>query len=137
MPAGAGAPPEGARPGRIDRILPPQHDWIIRKSLGSYRTVQEVIDDPGVLRFAEIDLDVGEKMVSRFTHVYNDYGSVTGETLTERTFRRGDWYVKTKTRTVLTATPTHFRIRAELDAYEGSTRVFSENWVSEIERDLV
>jgi putative CocE/NonD family hydrolase len=130
-------PPEGARPPRIERLLPAQHDWIIRKSLGSYLTVQEVIDDPGVLRFTELELDVGEKMISRFSHVSNEYPSVTAETLTERSFQRGDWHVLTKTRTVLTATPTHFRIRAELDAYEGSTRVFSENWLSEIERDLV
>lgn len=129
--------PEGGVPPRIERLTPEQHDWTVHKSLGSYRTVQEVIDDAGTLRFAEIDLDVGEKVTSRFTHTYNSYDSVTGETLTERTFRRGTWSVRTKTRTVLTATPTHFRIRAELDAYEGSTRVFSDNWLSQIERDLL
>jgi predicted acyl esterase len=129
--------PEGAVPPRIERLAMPQHDWTIQQSLGSYQTLQEVIDDDGTVRFVDVDLEVGEKMISRFTDTYDQYETVKGETLTERTFRRGDWAVRTATRTVLTASTTHFHVRAELDAYEGSTRVWSENWLSEIERDLV
>jgi uncharacterized protein len=33
--------------------------------------------------------------------------------------------------------PTHFKLTAELDAYEDGRRVFSENWYEEIPRDLV
>ena len=129
--------PEGAPAPAIEIVAWPEHEWFIRKSLGSYRTVQEVVDDGGKVRYADIDWTVGEKMISRFTHTANSYASVRAETMTDRTFERQDWAARTTTRTVLTASPTHFHVRAELDAFEGSTRVFSENWVSEIERDCV
>jgi hypothetical protein len=130
-------PPVGARPGKTEILAFPEQDWVIRTSLGNRVTVQEVTDDGGRERYEDIDLTVGEKMISRFIHGYEDHDSLSGETVTERTFQRGDWSVRTTTRTVLTATPTHFQVRAELDAYEGVTRVFSENWIEEIERHLV
>jgi len=127
--------PAGARPPRRTQVLPDRHDWLITRSLGEYLTTQEVIANEGFYRLDPIDLKVSEKMISRFSHVYDRYDSVTGETETERRFERGDWAVRTTTRTVLTATPTHFTVEAEVDAYEGRTRVLSENFQSEIERD--
>jgi len=41
------------------------------------------------------------------------------------------------TRTVLTSTRTHFRIRATLDAYEGDARIFSKSWDEKIARDMI
>ncbi|MGF1466931.1 MAG: CocE/NonD family hydrolase [Sandaracinaceae bacterium] len=130
-------PPAGGRTPDIEMLVPARHDWLIHRSLGEYRTVQEVIADQGTYRLAEIDLTVAERMISRFSHLYDSYGSVTGETLTERRFARGDWAVRTTTRTVLSSTPTHFLVTAQLDAYEGETRVFAENYDAAIERDLV
>ena len=49
---------------------------------------------------------------------------------------RGDWRVRTETRTRMRATAEHFLIDAELDAYEGERRVFSRNWHARIPRDL-
>jgi len=60
-----------------------------------------------------------------------------GENRTERTFRRGDWSVRTTTRTVLTADTSNFYIHAELDAYEGDKRIYSRNWDRTIPRDGV
>ena len=62
---------------------------------------------------------------------------IRGETRSERIFRRGDWLVRTCTRTVLTADETSFHVTAELDAWEGSTRVFSRNWRRSIPRDHI
>lgn len=129
--------PEGALLPRRTQVSPPRHDWLITRSLSEYLTVQEVIADEGTYRLEDLDLQISERMISRFSHVYDDYGSVSGETSTERTFARAGWSVRTNTRTVLSASPTHFHVRAEVDAFEGRTRVFSENFQSEIERDLV
>jgi hypothetical protein len=38
---------------------------------------------------------------------------------------------------VLTSTPSHFRLCAQLDAYEGEHRMFAETWNQAIERDGV
>jgi hypothetical protein len=50
---------------------------------------------------------------------------------------RGDWEVKTVTRTRLSATATEFRLHASLDAYEGDRRVLSRNWAVRRPRDQV
>ena len=109
------------------------------KSFCSYSLVllEEVVADEGTYRLDDLDWQISERMISRFSHTYDDYDSVAGETTTERSFARGDWSVRTQTRTVLSSTPTHFHVRAEVDAFEGRTRVFAENFQSEIERDLV
>ncbi|HJL16991.1 MAG TPA: CocE/NonD family hydrolase [Sandaracinaceae bacterium LLY-WYZ-13_1] len=132
-------PPVGAEPPPTSQLVEPRQDWVITRRLGDLVTEQEVIDDNGVVRFDDIDLEVGERMISRFSHTYDDYDSVRGVTTSERTFRRGDWSVRTSTRTVLTSTPTHFRLHAELAAYEGEEDdlVFEDAWSSAIERDLV
>jgi hypothetical protein len=51
--------------------------------------------------------------------------------------RRGTWDTSTRTRTVLTCTPTTFEIHAELDAFEGDRRVFSRNWQRSLPRDCL
>jgi hypothetical protein len=48
---------------------------------------------------------------------------------------RGDWRVSTRTRIVMTATASEFRLTAELDAWEGDERVYSRNWDETISRD--
>jgi len=54
-----------------------------------------------------------------------------------RALSRSGWSIRTTTRTLLTCTPETFRVRAQLDAWEGETRVFSRNWDEAIERDFV
>jgi hypothetical protein len=129
--------PAGATMAHRVQVEPSRHDWLITRSLGEYLTVQEVIADEGLYRLDDIDMTVAEQMISRFSHEYDSYESVAGETTTERRYERGDWKIRTTTRTVLTSNETHFRVRAEVDAYENGVRVFSENFTSEIERDLV
>ena len=54
-----------------------------------------------------------------------------------RRFKRGDWEVRTIAHTVLTSDRHHFRIQAQLDAYEGDSRVHSQSWDERIERDNI
>ncbi|MCW8958629.1 MAG: CocE/NonD family hydrolase [Gammaproteobacteria bacterium] len=129
--------PEGTAPARVEHIEPPHHNWLVHRDLAEDRSVLEVIKDEGVYRIDEIELEVGDRTWDRYSYQGDDFTSLRGETRTERTFRRGDWAVRTTTRTVLTADTNHFYIRAELDAYEGESRVFSENWSLAIPRDGV
>ena len=50
---------------------------------------------------------------------------------------RRAWQVRTVTRTLLTSNETNFRVRADLDAYEGPSRVFSRSWDTLIPRNLL
>jgi hypothetical protein len=53
------------------------------------------------------------------------------------TFARGAWSTRIETRQSLTCTETGFRLRAELDAFEGEARVCSRNWDLTLPRDLL
>jgi hypothetical protein len=83
------------------------------------------------------------------------HGLVTGETTTERwevgaaplsaraaitweqRLSRGDWRVRTRAETVMTATATHLRMTATLTAWEGEAVVFQRDWDEEVARDFV
>ena len=129
--------PEGASVPAVAPVEAARHNWLVHRDLAVDESVLEVIKDEGVRRIEEIDLEVGDRTWDCYTYRDDDFGSLKGETRTERTFRRGDWFVRTTTRTVLTADTTHFHIRAELDAYEGDKRIYSENWDHTLRRDLV
>ncbi len=92
---------------------------------------------PSVVHFEDIDLDVARAAEERSHCSAADFESVSGETVWRMGFRRGDWEVRTLTRTVLTCTDTEFLLHAELDAFEGERRVLSRNWQRAIPRDHV
>ena len=129
--------PEGAQPLPTIQLEPARHRWTVTRDLVDYESALEVVKDLGVVRFDDIDLDVTRRAVERYSWVADDVTSVRGETTWSMGFARGDWKVRTETRTVLTSTETTFRLHAELDAYQGSERVFEHSWRLTIPRDHV
>jgi hypothetical protein len=87
------------------------------------------------VRIEDIDLELTNRTWDWYTYREDDFLSVRGETRTERGFRRGDWQVRTTTRTVLTCDATHFHIAAALEAWEGELRIYSRDWERRIPRD--
>ncbi len=130
-------PAEGAAPIPVTPLEPAHHNWLVHRDLARDESVLEVIKDEGVYRIDELELEVGDRTWDWYTYRGDDFASPRGETRSERLFRRGDWAVRTTTRTVLTADRDNFYIHAELDAWEGDRRVFSENWNRCIPRDGV
>lgn len=129
--------PEGAEPIQVTQVVPGEERWTVTRDLVDYRSALEVVKDLGAVRFDDIDLTVTRRAFERYGWVGDDFGSVSGETDWVMGFERGDWKVTTETRTVLTSSATDFHLRAELDAYEGDTRVASYNWDRTVPRDLV
>ena len=128
--------PEGATPIAITQIEPEHHNWRVIRDLETDQSTLEVINDSGIQRIEEVELEVQCKALEWYTCCGDDFDSLAGKTEWVRSFRRGDWSVRTVTRTVLTATSTHFQLHAELDAYEGDKRIYANNWDSTIARDL-
>jgi putative CocE/NonD family hydrolase len=128
---------EAAPPLEVKMIEPQHHNWRVVRDLASDVSTLEVINDNGVQYINEIDLELGRKALEWYTYQGDDFNSVRGETWWQRTFKRDDWRIKTITRTVLTSTASDFYLRAELDAYEGDKRVYSQNWDFVIPRDFV
>jgi hypothetical protein len=129
--------PEGAPPPARLQLGTTKHNWRVIRDLARDESVLEVINDNGTVYFEDLDLEMQRKALEWYSTRSDDFNSVRGETLWERGFRRGDWSVKTITRTIMTSTPSHFILHAELDAFENHQRVFAENWDYEIPRDLV
>jgi hypothetical protein len=129
--------PEAAPPLSFDMIEPEHHNWRVIRDLDTDVSTLEVINDGGLVHIKDIDLIMGRKAQEWYTYQGDDFNSVRGETLWERSYQRGEWKIKTITRTVLTSSATDFYLRAELDAYEGDKRVYSANWDRVIPRDFV
>ena len=55
----------------------------------------------------------------------------------EQRLSRGDWRVRTRAETVMTASATHLRMQATLTAWEGETVIFQRDWDEEVERKFV
>lgn len=128
---------EGARPADRTIIEEPRYDWYVHRNLATDESALEVIQDDGVYRIDEVDLEVTNRTVENYVSWGDDFHSVRGEVTNELQFRRDDWLVRMVTHTLLTCTREDFRVRAELDAYEGGTRVFAESWDESIPRDGV
>jgi predicted acyl esterase len=135
------AEPEGAAPPSRTMLEPEHHSWTVRRDLTTDESVLEVINDAGTWRLDDIDLTVQSKGHEWYSSRANDIGSIRGETLWQRSLRRGDWGIRTVTRTVLTSTTNEFHISAELDAYEtnaeGEHRAFCRSWKRAIPRDCL
>ncbi|WP_104203901.1 CocE/NonD family hydrolase [Billgrantia saliphila] len=130
-------PPEGAPPLAMTLIQPSQEAWRVIRDLAHDQTTLEVINDQGTFRLDDIELELSSRVVERYTYSYGNYDSLSGWTEWERSFRRGDWAIRSVTRTLMTSNADTFRLRATMDAYEGESRVFSKSWDEEIPRDLV
>ncbi|GAA4614515.1 CocE/NonD family hydrolase [Saccharopolyspora hordei] len=137
MPTPAFEEAEGAPPLTTTPVRPGEGRWTVSRDLVDYEASLEVVKDLGVVRFEDIDLDVTRRAEERYSWNADDFDSVRGEVTWVMAFERGPWSVRTRTRTVLTSTPTEFHLDAELDAFEGGARVYSHNWRRRIPRDHV
>lgn len=130
-------PDEGAPPAQVDVVEGGEEAWRVIRDLAADSSCLEVVHDAGRRRIEAIDLEYENKSVERYYVQHDDFDSISGETIYEKRFERDGWSVRTRARTLLTSTEDEFRLRAELDAWEGGTRVFCRSWDERIPRKLV
>ena len=131
-------PPESAPPLAKTVLRPSEYRWTIERDMTDASVTQHQWFDEGRTRYDEHD---GWTMESTHDEYFTIHPDDPGRarldiTWTER-YERGAWCVSSRTRTVLTATSTHFRIEASLEAHEGEQLVHSQTWDREFERDNV
>lgn len=129
--------PELAPAIQTTMLEPRRYAWNVHRDLAQDISTLEIVKDEGSYRFDAIDLELRLRTVEYYTYQSNDFDSVRGETRTLRTWRRGNWNVRTQARTILTSDVEAFRVVAQLDAFEGEHRVFCESWDERIPRDLL
>lgn len=129
-------PAEGAAPDRRVPLQPGRHNWLVHRDLARDVSTLEVVNDHGTFAIPSIGLEVTHDSREWYRSIADDVESVEGEVHTVRALRRGDWSIRTVTRTLLTSTSDVFRIRADIDAFEGETRVFCRSYDETVPRDL-
>lgn len=129
------AEPEGAAPLQRTMLQPENHNWLVHRDLATDTSTLDVINDGGRYRLEDSDLVVGRSAREWYISQADDFQSVRGETVWKRSLARGDWSVRTVTRTVMTSDATDFHIAADIDAYEGERRVFCRTFFHTVPRD--
>ena len=129
--------PESVRPPEISQLGKTERNWRVIHDMEHDLSTMEVIKDEGVFRIEEIDLEMEKYVRECYSFKGDDFDSVCGEVISKRGLRRGDWYVHSITRTVLTSDAENFYLRADLDAFEGDVRVYCQSWDKTIPRKLV
>ncbi|TVR66764.1 MAG: CocE/NonD family hydrolase [Spirochaetaceae bacterium] len=129
------AQPESAQSIPFTLLAPAHREWTVVHNLRSNEVALDVVNNDAVIRLEDINLTVRKDVEERFSYRNNRYDTLRAEVTGTRAFQRGAWEARTITRTVLTSTRTHFRIRATLDAYEGDARIFARSWDEIVPRD--
>ena len=84
------------------------------------------------------ELGIGVRSVERkFSIGENDPLSARAEITERLMMRRGEWLIRVRVNTQLTADASQFRLRAILSAREGDEEVFVREWDESIPRDCL
>jgi putative CocE/NonD family hydrolase len=117
-------------------LVPAHREWEVRHNLATNEVILHVTNNDPQYRLDHINWTIQKDVTEKYFYKNNNYDTLRGEVTSKRRFKRDDWQVTTITRTILTSSRTHFRIRATLDAYEEDTRVFTKTWDESVPRDL-
>jgi hypothetical protein len=127
-------PPEMAPPMNVTRSRQGRRDREIHDNPTTGETVFTIHRDRGAYHLPAIDLTIDGGAIERFSITEGDPLSAQADIAWRYRMTRGDWDIRTESRTVLTASKQTFHLRAWLDAFEGETRVFTRNWWFDIPR---
>jgi hypothetical protein len=116
---------------------PDKTSELVTYDLTSGNTVFTTDEDHGRYTIDAIDFTSDHTKKEIFRIADDDPASATIDIANSRRMSRGDWNVRTETRTVMRATAGEFIVEATLDAYEGENRVLSRNWQVRHRRDCV
>jgi uncharacterized protein len=128
---------EAAPPWRITTFLPGRSERRVERDPARRITTTTVINDTGRYRIEAIDLEVAQSSVQIYEIEDEDPTSARVDIAWTVHRARGDWRIRTESRTVMTCTAEGFRIAATLEAFEGGQRLFSRTWDRQVPRDLV
>ncbi len=129
--------PEGAPPLDAEVLRPAAAQRKVERDLARGETVLTIIDDFGARRIKAHGLETGAVARETYRIQPDDPLSARAEIHWTETLGRGDWQVRTESRSVQWADLERFHIRAEIEAFEGEERVFAREWQRSVPRDLL
>jgi hypothetical protein len=127
--------PESAPAFTRTALTPGSRNRTIHTDLSKGETVVQITDTSGRNRYDDIDLIAEARSTERYSVIEDDPLSATAEVTWTWEFERGDWKIRTESRTHVTCTKRDFVIRARLEAYEGDRRVFERDFEERVARN--
>ncbi|MCV0393999.1 MAG: CocE/NonD family hydrolase [Rhizobiaceae bacterium] len=128
--------PEGAAPWRHEMVREPAHDRRIERD-ASGRVDLVIEDDFGAARDLDHGLVAGTVARERWSIHPDDPLSACGKTHWTETLSRGNWSVRTETRSTMRCDAENFRLSARIEAREGEELVFERNFEESLPRHHV
>jgi len=126
--------PESAPAAARTSIVPGGRNRIVTTDYAKGETVVEVHDYSGRNRYDEIDLVAEARSTERYRVLEDDPLSATAEVDWTWEFARGDWRIRTFTRTQVECSRREFIIRSRLEAYENGKPVFERSFEDRVPR---
>jgi hypothetical protein len=127
---------EGAPPPSMTTLSKGSGRRVWHHDVAADRAEVIIEHDSGIERFDAIGVAVGVRMNERYTIVGDDPLSAKSSLEWTITRQREDWNVRIEARMELTCNGHAYLVRQSLTAFEGEMSVFSQDWHSEIPRDL-
>ena len=123
-------------PHPIEELEPGEVYHRIVEDAGIGKVEMQIANGGGRVRYIDNDLIVGEQGYERYSVIGDDPETTTGETEWYFDLSRGDWNVRTETKTKLTCCSKDFRISARMRAWEGDELIEDLTWEETIPRDF-
>ena len=99
--------------------------------------VLETFDDFGASRDLEHGLETGSHVAQHYSIHPDDPLSARHEAHWRYEFRRGDWWVRIRSESVMTSDADNFHLAREVTAWEGEAVVVARKWAEHIPRGLL
>jgi len=128
-------PVEAAPPVKRTVLAAGGRNRVVRTDMGKNETVVEVSDASGRGRYDDIDLIAEARSTERYRIVEGEPLSCEAEVTWTWLFERGDWNIRTETRTQVRCDKRHFIVSARLEAFENEQRVFERDFSQRIRRN--
>ena len=118
-------------------LRPVKRERSIKRDIESGQTIISIIDDNGLYLLEHIGLEYGSTKNLQASIIEDNPLSARLDITWIWQLRRGDWQIRTATRTVMHATKDSFHAQIDLDAYRKDSRVFCRSWNLKVPREMV
>ena len=127
--------PRTPAPLTVTSLADSRQERVISHDVESGAIDFHLVKDGGRVRLPHNNIEMASSTTEHYTIHDDDPLSARAEYTCEYGVGRGEWQTRTQGKVIMTCSADSFFVKAELDAYEGDTRVFSRNWDLTIPRD--
>jgi hypothetical protein len=130
-------PAEGASPLPVEVLRTTNIQRNRQTDMLAGRTEVQNLFDFGRIRYSDTGLEYEDITTDTSTIVEGDPLSATARSDRFLEYQRGDWRIRLKSSSTMTADAEKFHVTNLLEAYEGGACVFAKTWHCSVPRDLV